>query len=496
LARNALACFGLETGGVEMAIPASEDGLDATNGVVVGVDSTPDLAFHRSSGEILPLRVGARYLDELGFRHNCARVPIAAVTGTNGKTTTCLMLDRILRFSGVSTGLACTDGVYFNGKRQKKGIFSGISGALQVFAKESVQAAILETSRGTLLKRGLAFDRCDVAACTNVAGDHLGEDGVATLDQLAYVKAVVIRAARDCVVLNGDDARCVRMLEGARAKRVILVYGNDDAPTLPTGLPKHSEAIVCERTTNSAQLVWRHHEESVPIVDVGRIPAAWGGTALHNVVNAMFATGLAMGLGATVEQIRSALESFDTSTDSTPGRLNVYDELPFRVIVDYVHNAHGFAALCQFVRAAHSGGKRIAIVSCQERHRSVDREAIADTISETFDLFICRDPIKLKEAQDGAIADRMREALVRAGVPETKILVVPKLPEALEQGLVSAGPGDLLVIGATGHYDAVWKQVQAFRDGKLLTDLSSSDQRCSEAASDPVARDLETLTPS
>ncbi len=465
--------LGLEVCAVEISVRGSADALEPETAVVVAVDPIPDLDFHRSPGERLPTTIARQYLDHLGLHIHSGRIPIAAVTGTNGKTTTCLMLDHIVRSSGKSTGLACTDGFYVNGKRRRKGIFSGISGALQAF-KEDVDVAILETSRGTLLRKGLAFDHCSVAACTNIAEDHLGEDAIQTLEQLAYVKETVIRTARDCVVLNGMDPLCLGMAARARAKRRILVFPPIHPPTKMQDLGEATETLRCESWRGTSRIVWRSQDRAVPVIDVDRIPATWAGAAVHNVENAMFAIGLALGLDIPVEGIRGALESFDSSIECAPGRLNVFDGLPFRVIVDYAHNAHGFSVLCDFVRALDSPGRRTLIVFAQERQGAAARAATAAAVAPAFDRFICRDPFKLTHVEEGHVAGQMRSALLDAGVAEDAISVIPRIDEALEQALLSAQPGDLVAVGASGRYAAVWRQLQAFSEGRLLADTRHS----------------------
>lgn len=473
LARHAVACLGLKVAAVEIAIQYSERELKLESATVVALDPDPDLAFHRRQGEYLPLWAASQYLDALLPAKSDLRMQIAAITGTNGKTTTCFMLDCIVRTAGFATGLACSDGLYIQGQRHKKGILSGIAGALHVLANPTVDAAILETSRGTLLEKGLAFDWCDVAACLNLAADHLGEGGVETLEQLAAVKRTVVKSARGAVILNGEDQHCMAMLEYCTAERIYLVYSNYPPSEVMPLLGPGRYVLYVKNESPSRTITLCSSEVETPIIDVAEIPATWNGSASHNVQNAMFAIGLALGLNIRPEIIRKALTSFSSSIDMTPGRLNLFDKLPFKVLIDYAHNAHCYEALCRYVQQLEVKGKRTLIVFSPTRQGQGDRKAIAETVVGEFDTFICRGLRSKKNSDEDHTPYALRSALLEAGAQPQNVEVIPDLHQAVEFALLAACPGDLLVVSATGRYREVWEQLSAFREGKLLSDSDS-----------------------
>jgi cyanophycin synthetase len=189
----------------------------------------------------------------------------------------------------------------------------------------------------------------------------------------------------------------------------------------------------------------------------------------------MFAVGLAISLGISVEAVRAALVDFRSSPEQTPGRLNVFEGLPFKVVVDYAHNGHGLRTLCDFLRAWPVTGKRTLIVLAQERHRAVDRRAIADAVAAEFDRFICRDPNKLHQTEPGEVAASLRDALLDAGASPGAVEVIPELEQAVSSALLSAQPGDLVVVCATGRYQQVWKQLTAFREQALGAPLGAAE---------------------
>ncbi|MEN8130398.1 MAG: Mur ligase family protein [Pseudomonadota bacterium] len=468
LACDAASSLKLAAAAVDIIVDRAEGRLVPATATVVAVNPNPDLAFHRRVDEHLPLDTASRYLDALMPPPSDHRIPVAAVTGTNGKTTTCFMLEHILRTTGRITGLASTDGFYIDGERRKRGVHSGISGAFQVFTNPHVDAAILETSRGTLLKHGLAFDRCAVAACTNVTEDHIGEDGIKTLRQLARVKRTVVEAAREAVVLNGEDPNCLAMLTHCKAAQAYLVFSSNDVSQIERHVSEGRRVIVLKEADEGQNIVVRDASGETLLTPVSTIPATWNGAAVHNVQNAMFAIGLALGLGVKPSVMRDALSRFSTSIEQLPGRLNRYEGLDFDVILDFAHNAHGYAALRDCLLKLPIKGKRTLIACAPDRQRDEERQAVAQVLAGAFDTIICRGTVRRDGTLVTETAQALRDALVKSGVAESSVWVEPELQDALQHALLAAGPGDLIAVSALARYQQLWDQLEAFRDGNLL----------------------------
>lgn len=463
---SACGCFGLPLAAVELVTADAAVSLEASGGAVTAVDPVPDLADYTLAGERVPMTAARQFLAALFPRAGQARIPICAITGTNGKTTTSRMLARILQAAGHRVGLACTDGVYVQGQRRKEGTFSGIAGALTVFLQPDVDCAVLETSRGTLVRQGLAFDRCDVAACTNVASDHLDEEGILTLEQLATLKRLVVESAERCVVLNGDDPRCLAMRPFVKAKPIYLVARDGAADHLAAHLAAGGLAVVLVGAQAGPVITLRSRDGDQPIVATNRVPATHGSAARHNIDNAMFAAALAHGLGVPIPIIQAALEGFSSSIEDTPGRLNIVDGLPFTVILDYAHNPHGMAALCEFIdRLPIRGRRHIVVYWTRQTPREADLRAAMGIIAARFDRFICRDAADAADAAagtDGRSARTVAAVLVAAGAPAEAVIVIPDLHNAIAEALLAAAPGDLVVIITGSKAPAVWQQVQRF----------------------------------
>lgn len=459
LAVRASKALSLDIACVKMICTDLSKPLMESKPVIIGI-SPPDLSMYRMQDEKLPLTVANRCLDYLFPAGNKTHIPTIAITGTNGKTTTCLLVAHIFKTAGRMVGVACSNGIYFDGKLVKKGIYSGIAGALQIYHNDTCDCAVLETSRGTLIEKGLAFPKCEVSACLNIASDHLGEKGVETLADLARVKRLVIEKARDWAVINGEDDNCLSMIPYVTAEKLCLVAFDPQTPAVKDRLALGGAAVVLEQNQT---ICFYSGSSRQHVIDLADVPAVWDGAARHNVQNVMFSIAIALGSGVKLDVIRQALTGFSSSIAQTPGRLNVYQYLPFKVVIDYAHNGHGFRCLCEFVRSYHQAGKKILICFAQERHSDNDMHDIASSIAGEFDHYICRDPFGVKTHEVGEVSALLKEKLLECAVPEQKVEVIPDFDEALITALELCKPGDCLVVGATSRYQHVWDKLEKYR---------------------------------
>jgi len=290
------------------------------------------------------------------------RIPVVAVTGTNGKTTTSRMLGHIARVAGRSVGWSSTDGVFFNGELVEAGDYSGPSGAGQVLRLPGVQLAVTETARGGILRRGVGVSVNDVSVVTNVSADHLGLGGIDTLDQLAEVKAVITKITKPSgwCVLNADDPRTFAMRQGTRAQ--VWVFSRD--PDSPSGRTVLDEGGRVTTVLDGWIGVLQGGRDAVPVVPVVDIPMTLAGLSRVNVENALAACSAALALGFDVEQVAVGLTSFDPGTDN-PGRMNVWtvptDAGPISVVIDLAHNEAGLEALLEIMNGIRPPGARLLL---------------------------------------------------------------------------------------------------------------------------------------
>jgi cyanophycin synthetase len=389
-------------------------------------------------------------------------IPIAAITGTNGKTTTARLLAHIHKLAGRRVGLTTTDGVYIDGQRTVEGDMTGPTSARIVLSDPAVEVAVLETARGGLLRAGMAMRHVDVGAVLNIQPDHLGQKGIDTLEQLAEVKRTIVEIATDTAVLNADDPLTLRMAAYTDAKHICYVTMDPAHDLVREHIRAGGRACAIEAGVNGHMITIYDHGAHIPLLWTHLIPATLEGRATFNVQNAMFAAAMAFSMGVRLEDIRHGLRTFDTTFFQAPGRLNVYDEHPFRVLYDYGHNAHAVGALCQLVNRMGIKGRRICVLSAPGDRRDEDIYAIgAVAAAAGFDQYVVRRDDSRRGRGDDEVPTMLLDALRSNGIEDDRITMIVDEQQAIEAALRMARPNDLLLIFA----DALargWKQIVNF----------------------------------
>ena len=464
MAIRAINAIGLDIGGVDFLTRDIALSYREAGGAICEVNAGPGFRMHVAPSEGTPRDVGGAVVDMLFPPGAPTRVPIAAVTGTNGKTTTSRMLAHILKLSGFTVGLTSTDGVYIDGKLSVSGDMTGPKSAQMILRDPSVDAAVMETARGGMLRSGLGFERCNVAACLNVSADHLGLRGIDTVEQLAEVKRVPVEIATDAAVLNADDPLCLQMADYTDANRLSYVTMNPSHALVKQHINAGGQAFVLEQAMNGHMITIYDGETHTPLLWTHLIPATIEGRAMHNVQNAMFAAALAYNMGVGLEDIRHGLRTFDTSFFQAPGRMNIYDEHPFRVMLDYAHNPAAVKAICDVVDRFDVEGRRIVVLAAPGDRRDQDIRDIAGIAAGHFDHYICRRDDNPRGRDPDEVPVMLKDRLLEGDVPADTIEVVPDEQEATLRALEMAAPGDLvLVLG--DNVKRTWKQIIYFNSG-------------------------------
>ncbi len=464
MAVRAIKAIDLDIGGVDFLTKDITESYREAGGGICEVNAGPGFRMHVAPSEGTPRDVAGPVIDMLFPPDSPSRIPIAAVTGTNGKTTTSRMLAHILKMSGRTVGLTSTDGVYIDGKLSVPGDMTGPVSAHMILRDPSVDAAVMETARGGMLRSGLGFQECNVAGCLNVTADHLGLRGIDTLEQLAEVKRVPIEIAKDAAVLNADDPLCLQMADYTDAETVCYVTMNPSHPLVKRHIQAGGQAFVLEQGMNGHLITIYDNESHTPLVWTHLIPATIEGRALHNVQNAMFAAALTYNMDISLEDIRQGLRTFDSTFFQAPGRMNIYDEHPFRVILDYAHNPAAVQAMCDLVDRFDVDGKRIIVLSAPGDRRDEDIREIAQIASGHFDHFICRADDNRRGRDQNEVPTMLKNKLLEEGISTDQIEVIPDEQEANTRALEMAETGDLiLVLG--DHIKRTWKQIIYFNSG-------------------------------
>ena len=369
-----------------------------------------------------------------------SRIPIIAVTGTNGKTTTTRLLANIAQNNGYKTGFTTTDGIYIDNTLMKEGDTTGPVSAEYILKDPSVEFAVLETARGGILRSGLCFDECDVAIITNIKEDHLGLNDVHTLRDLAKVKAVVARSAKKdgWAVLNAEDRYC-RMI-GNELSCNVAYFSADEKN-------EHIHRLYAEGKTiavfENGYLTIKQGPKIIHVAHVADVPLTDNGKIKCMVANALAATLAAYVWGFTTRQIHIALERFVPGYDLTPGRMNHFDMGNFKVLVDYAHNPHGYEAVEDYVKNLRAD-RKIGIISGIGDRRDQDVRDCAAIAARMFDHIIIRQEHSLRGNTAQNIVNHLLEGITASGKKVT-YEIIPDEADAIKHALAIAEKDDLVV---------------------------------------------------
>jgi len=462
MAERAVRAIGLDVGGVDFLSKNITESYRAIGGGICEVNAAPGFRMHVAPSEGRGRDVAAPVLDMLFPPGAASRVPIAAVTGTNGKTTTARMLAHLTKMGGYTPGLTTTDGVYIDGQRTVQGDMTGPVSARMVLADPQIDIAVLETARGGLLRSGMGVREVNVGAVLNVQSDHLGLKGIDTLEQLSELKRIVVEVATDCAVLNADDPLVLKMSGYTEAKNICYVTMNPQHTLVREHIRAGGRACALEAGVNGQMMTLYDKGSHIPLLWTHLIPATLEGRAIHNVQNAMFAAVMAFSLGIKLDAIRQGLRTFDSTFFQAPGRLNVFNEHPFKVLFDYGHNAHAVGMLSDLAQRLDVTGRRIVVLAAPGDRRDEDLVAIARAVAGRFDHYICRRDDNLRDRAPDEVPRIQAQALRAFGVADRSISIIPDEQAAIDAALQMGEPGDLILIFADALARS-WKQITKFK---------------------------------
>ena len=462
MAVRAVKAIGLDVGGVDFLSPDIAVSYKENGAGICEINAAPGFRMHVAPSEGKPRDVAGAVIDMLFPAGAPSRIPIAAVTGTNGKTTTARMLAHIHKLSGKCVGLTTTDGVYIDGQCTVKGDMTGPVATRMVLKDPHVEVAVLEVARGGLLRAGMGTRFIDVGAVLNVQSDHLGLKGIDTLEQLAAVKRIPVEVAQDTAVLNADDPLVLRMADYTDAKNLCYVTMHPSHPLVREHIRAGGRAACLETGINGQMITLYDRGTHIPLLWSHLIPATLEGKATHNVQNAMFAAAMAFSMGVKLEDIRHGLRTFDTTFFQAPGRMNVYDDHPFKVILDYGHNPSAVEAMVTLVERLEPPGRRLVVVAAPGDRRDEDIREIGRICAGHFDHSICRRDDRTRGRGPDEIPALLRDALLANGVPAGQVECIPEETNAIEAALRWGQPGDVLLI-FVDQITRSWKQVIQFK---------------------------------
>ena len=450
--------IGLDICGIDVMTSDISIPLPETKGAVLEVNAGPGFRMHLAPTSGLPRNVAAHVVDMLYPPGVESRIPIVAITGTNGKTTTTRLIAHIMRMKGHKVGYTTTDGVYIQNRLLMQGDCTGPASAEFVLRDPTVDFAVLETARGGLLRAGLGFHSCDVAVVTNVAPDHLGLKGIHTIEQLARAKGVVPETVRQggYAILNADDDLVYAMRKTVQAN--VALFSMDENNPRIKAIAKMGglSAIYEEGYITICRGDWK-----MRVTKAVNVPLTFGGKATFMIQNVLPAALTAYTQGLGIEDIKVALESFIPSPGQTPGRLNMFEFQHFKVLLDYAHNPAGLTALKNML-VNMDGSPKVGIIAGIGDRRDEDNIGIGQVAAEMFDEIIIRQDKHLRGKTEKEIIDLLHEGIKKID-PNKKVTIIQKEREAINHAISTATEGSLVVICSDVIPDAL-AQVTQFKE--------------------------------
>ena len=440
LAERAAKIVSLDIAGIDIVTPDISRPLREVNGAIIEVNAAPGFRMHVCPSQGQPRNVAAPVLDMLFPPGSKSRIPIIAITGTNGKTTTTRLIAHIFKQTQRTVGYTTTDGIYVDGYLVEAGDNTGPQSAQLILQDPTVEVAVLETARGGILRSGLGFDACDLGIVLNVTGDHLGINGLDTIEEMAALKSVVVKATlpHGYAILNADDPLVVAMAKRTKAQ-VAYFSMNPHNELVQSHIGQGGLAAVYE----NGYLSLLEADQTMRIEKAIDIPLTLGGWAPFMIANALAASLAAFTQGVALEDIRQALTTFRASVSQTPGRMNLFNLGSYHALVDYAHNPASYKALGSFVR--HWSGERIGVVGAPGDRRDEDFLALGRLSAHIFDRIVVKEDDDTRGRRRGEVAN-----LICAGIerekPDCRYESILKETTAIESALDEAPQGSLVVI--------------------------------------------------
>lgn len=439
---RAVRLIGLDVAGVDLVTTNIGMPLDWGKGAIIEVNAAPGIRMHHYPMAGAVRDVAAQIIESLYPVGATSEIPIVAVTGTNGKTTTCRLVAHVLQQCYGTVGLSSTSGIYHNGQLLVAGDTTGPWSASVLLADPMVDIAVLELARGGLLRGGLAYDQCDVAVLTNISEDHLGQDNLDCLEDLAWVKSLVLESAKadGYVVINADDEESAKLLPRQQAK-VILFSEQTDNLRVRRHLGAGGRAVLVQ----DGQVCLIDGDSAKPLIAVDAIPITFGGRASYNIANALAASAALWGLGVEHHLIRQGLASFLPDAKHNPGRQNMFAIGKQSVLIDYAHNVAGIQGLTELARTL-TKGNLIGVVAAPGNRRTATISAVGEAAGQGFDRLFIKEDRDRQGRAPGEVAEILRQGALVAGLAPNAIQVFLEERTALWAAFAAAQPDDLIVV--------------------------------------------------
>jgi cyanophycin synthetase len=439
LAERISRVIGLDICGVDIMAENLTQPLKENGGVILEVNAAPGFRMHLAPSEGLPRNVAAPVIDMLYPPGKTCRIPIIAVTGTNGKTTTTRLLAHIVKNNGYKVGFTTSDGIYIQNHMMEKGDTTGPLSAEYVLRDPTVEFAVLETARGGILRSGLGFSRCDIGIITNIQEDHLGLNDIHTLDDLARVKSTVVKSIKKdgWAILNAEDEQCIKI--GSELDCKVAYFSMTEENPLIKKLCAEGKTVA---VYENGFITIKKGEWKIRIERATHVPLTLGGKAKFMIANVLAATLASYLWGFKTEDISLSLQTFIPSAAQTPGRMNIFEFKKFKVLIDFAHNASGYKGVEEYLQSVEAT-KKIGIIAGVGDRRDEDIKECASIAARMFDHIIIRQEKHLRGRTEEGIIGLILEGIKNSGKDVT-YEIIPKETEAIRHAIDSAEEGSFI----------------------------------------------------
>jgi cyanophycin synthetase len=439
LAERISRVIGLDICGVDIMAENLTQPLKENGGVILEVNAAPGFRMHLAPSEGLPRNVAAPVIDMLYPPGKTCRIPIIAVTGTNGKTTTTRLLAHIVKNNGYKVGFTTSDGIYIQNHMMEKGDTTGPISAEYILRDPTVEFAVLETARGGILRSGLGFSRCDIGIITNIQEDHLGISDIHTLDDLARVKSTVVKSIKKdgWAILNAEDEQCIKI--GSELSCNVAYFSMSEENPLIKKLCAEGKTVA---VYENGFITIKKGEWKIRIERATHIPLTLGGKAKFMIANVLAATLASYLWGFKTEDISLSLQTFIPSAAQTPGRMNIFEFKKFKVLIDFAHNASGYRGVEEFLQSIEAT-KKIGIIAGVGDRRDEDIKECANIAARMFDHIIIRQEKHLRGRTEEEIIGLILQGIKDSG-KEVTYEIINKETEAIKHAIDNAEEGSFI----------------------------------------------------
>ncbi|WP_396211897.1 cyanophycin synthetase [Flavobacterium sp.] len=450
--------IGLDICGVDIMAENLTQPLKENGGCILEVNAAPGFRMHLAPSEGLPRNVAAPVIDMLYPPGKPSRIPIIAVTGTNGKTTTTRLMAHIVKNNGYRVGFTTSDGIYVQNHLMEKGDTTGPISAEYILKDPTVEFAVLETARGGILRSGLGFSRCDIGIITNIQADHLGLSDIHTLDDLARVKATVVRSIKKdgWAILNAEDDQCLKIANELSCN--VAYFSMDENNPKVVQFAKEGKIVA---VYENGFITIKKGEWKIRVERATHVPLTMGGKAKFMISNVLAATLAAYLQGFKTEDISLSLQTFIPSAAQTPGRMNIFEFKKFKVLIDFAHNPSGYKGVEEYLSSVEAT-KKIGIIAGVGDRRDEDIKECATIAARMFDHIIIRQEKYLRGRTEEEIIGLIMEGIAASGKTVTHE-IISKETEAIKHAIDNAEDGTFIIALSDVVTNAI-EIVQAYLD--------------------------------